>query len=118
MGAMGQAIQEGGREAFMTKDLRPFSKMEVGGDDESDFFMQGGAELKDELCAGGWEGDKAEFIQNDDLKQSGGLDELGQGMLVLGLDQFIDQAGGIEETDFVTLATGQQRQGNGHMGFS
>ena len=53
MGAMGQAIQEGGREAFITKDLRPFSKMEVGGDDESDFFMQGGAELKDELCAGG-----------------------------------------------------------------
>ena len=53
MGAMGQAIQEGGREAFITKDLRPFSKMEVGGDDESDFFMQGGAELKEELCAGG-----------------------------------------------------------------
>ena len=106
---MSQAVQEGGGEAFITKDLGPISKMEVGGDDESDFFIQGGAELEDELCAGGREGDEAEFIQDNDLILGGGLDELGKGMLVLGLDQFVDQASGIEETHFVALTASQQR---------
>lgn len=48
---MSEAIQEGGGKAFITKDLGPISKMEVGGDNQGDFFIQSGAELEDELCA-------------------------------------------------------------------
>ena len=52
-----QAVQQGSGQPLIAEDLGPVGKAQVGGDDHSHPFVEGGAKLEDQLCAGGREGD-------------------------------------------------------------
>lgn len=118
VGLVGQPIQEGQGQFFITKDLSPITKLEIGGHDQRDPLVQGGTELEDQMSAEIGEGDEAQLIQNDQLVAQGGGNELVEGMVLLSRDQLVDQGGGIVEPDPVFLPAGFQGQSDGDMSFS
>jgi len=86
LGMVSETIEQGSGQAFVAKDLHPIGKFEVGGDDQSEAFVQFRAEGKQGLRAVGGEGDKAQLIQNDQVQFEGGGDEAMQAMFILGLE--------------------------------
>jgi hypothetical protein len=65
---MSEAIKQGGGQAFIAKDLNPIRELEIGGDDQGEAFVKFRAESKEGLRTVLGEGDKTEFIQNDQVK--------------------------------------------------
>ena len=72
---IGQAVNEGSGEALVAEDLGPVGKGEIGGDDHCYLFMEGRAELKQELGTGRREGNKPQFVQDDQAMFEGGSKE-------------------------------------------
>ena len=64
-GTVSEAIEQGCGKLFVVKNLGPIPKAQIGGDQERDPFVEGGAQLEDELCAILGQGDEAEFIDDD-----------------------------------------------------
>jgi hypothetical protein len=94
------------------EDLTPIGKFEIGGDDQRDAFMEDGTELEHQLSAGGGKGDKAQFIQDDQVVFEGRRQEFGQALLVLSDEEVIDQGGGVVKANAMTLPTrGQSKPG-------
>jgi hypothetical protein len=65
MGMISEPVNEGRGQAFITKDLRPVGKSEIGGNDEGNLFVEGRAELKVQLRPGGGERNETQFIQDN-----------------------------------------------------
>lgn len=68
MGLMSKAVKQGQGQSFIAKNLGRGSsgrgKLEIGGDDQGNPFIEGGAELEEQLCAKRRERNKAKFIKN------------------------------------------------------
>lgn len=68
MGLMGKAVKQGQGQAFIAKNLgrgpSGRGKLEIGGDDQGNPFIEGGAELEEQLCAERRKRNKAEFIKD------------------------------------------------------
>jgi len=88
---VGEAVKKCGGEALIAKDLGPVHKAQIGSDEQSDVLIEGGTELKDQMGAGGGEGNEAKFIENDDLLFECGIQELGEAVFILRLKQVIDE---------------------------
>src|SRR5262249_18658406 len=65
--AVGQAIEQCGRHLGVREDARPFTKGEVGGDDDRGALVEAADEVEQELAAGLGEGQIAEFIEDDEV---------------------------------------------------
>ena len=65
--AVSEAVEHGTGQPFVAEHLNPIAEGQIGGDDERDAFVQGGAELEEEWCAGLREGHVAKFVENDKL---------------------------------------------------
>ena len=84
-----QTVEQGCGQAFVSKDLDPIGELQVSGDDHRQPFVELRAEGEEHLGAIGGEGDKAQFIQNDQILFEGGSDHPVKAVLVLCLEQFI-----------------------------
>ena len=118
VGLVSEPIEQGRRQALVAEDLGPVGKAQVGRHDHRHPLVQGRTELEDQLRAGGREGDEAQFVQDDQVLLESRGQEPGQLVLILGLDQLVDQAGGVVEADPVALPTGGQGQADGDVGLS
>ena len=49
--SVSESIQQGSRHFFVSKDLIPFGKAQIGGDNDGDSFLQFATQLKQELTA-------------------------------------------------------------------
>ena len=64
---MGEAIEQCGRHLGISKDARPFTEGEIGGDDDRGPLVEPADEMEQELAAGLGEGQIAELIENDEV---------------------------------------------------
>lgn len=62
---MCQTIEQGCGKPFITKDLHPIRKLQVGCNDQSNTFIEFRAECEQRLCTIGGKGYEAQFIQDD-----------------------------------------------------
>ena len=86
MSMVSEAVKQGGRQAFIAKDLHPIGEFEIGGDDQSEAFVKFGTESKKRLGAILRKGDETQFIQNDQVEFESGGNEAMQTMFVLSLE--------------------------------
>ena len=118
MAAVREPIQQGRGHPFALEDLAPFAEGQVAGDQKAAPLVAIGEHLEEQLGAAAAERQVAELIADEQIDAV----ELGQqaveAMLLMGLLQLTDQAGGGEEPHPFAEATGGETQRGGDMGFS
>jgi hypothetical protein len=101
----------------VSKDLHPFAKAEIGGDDQGRFFVELAAEVEEQSATGGGEREIAEFVKDYGVD----LDEVpgeGPGFAKLFFPfQLIDQIDHIEEAYSLAGRNGRRAEGNGQVAF-
>lgn len=105
---MREPVEQGSSETLVAEDLCPVSEAQVGGDNHGHALVKGRAELEDQLRASGRERNEAQLVQDNQAMPESSGQELGQVMLVLGLDQFVDQARRVIEAHTMSLPAGSQ----------
>jgi len=83
------AVEQGGGEAFVSQHLNPVSELEIGGQDQGQAFIDLRAEREQSVCAAGRKGDKAKFVEHDQVVLERSSDEAVQTVLILGLEQLV-----------------------------
>ena len=64
MGVVGQTVEQGGRQLFVTEDFDPLREREIAGDDGRAAFVTLRQQVEEQLPAGALERHKAEFIND------------------------------------------------------
>src|SRR4029077_10542524 len=72
VGAVGEPVDDGFREAGVGEDLGPLAECEVGGDDHRRTFVALRDDLEDELGGAFGEREVAELIEEDEVGGGGG----------------------------------------------
>ena len=91
-GSIREPIQPGRGQAFVAKDLGPLGKAPMGGEDQGHPFVEGRAELKQQMRPGGSERDEAQLVHHDEVLLERRGQHPRQSMVILGLDQCVDQS--------------------------
>jgi hypothetical protein len=65
---VGQALKECGRHLGVGEDGRPFTEVEVGGEDDRGALLEPADWVEQELAAGLGEGQTAEFVEDDEVE--------------------------------------------------
>ena len=86
---MRNAVEQGGGETFVAQHLNPIGELEVGGKDQGQAFIDFRAEREQGMCAVGRKGDKAKFVEHDQVELERSSDEAVQTVLILGLKQLV-----------------------------
>lgn len=118
VGLVSEPVQESEGQLFIAKNVGPISKVEIGGDNERDPFVQSRTELKDEMRPEIGEGNEAQLIQNNELVTLSGGDKFVQGVVLLSGNEIIDQSSHIVEAHPMKLTAGFDGQAGGDMGFA
>ena len=85
MGMMSKTVEECSRQALIIEDLHSIGKFEIGSNDQSQAFVEFGAEGEKRLSALGSERDEAKFIQYFQIELKSCSDKTVQAMLILSL---------------------------------
>src|ERR1700688_1897013 len=64
---MGQSSEQSGGHLGVTEDARPFTEVEVGGDDDRGPLVEPADKVEQELAAGLGERQIAEFVEDDEV---------------------------------------------------
>jgi len=99
VGLESEAVEESTGQLFAAEDLGPIGEGEVGGDNQGDPLVQGGAKLEHQLGTEGGKGDEAQFIEHDQVLFEGGAQEFLETVLLLRLGQVVDQGSGVVEAN-------------------
>ena len=70
LAVVGEAIEECGRHLGIAEDCRPFTKGEVGGDDDRGALVEAADQVEEELSAGLGEGQITQFVEDDEVETS------------------------------------------------
>jgi len=113
-----QAIEERGRHFGVCEDTGPFSKGQVGGDDDRGALVKPADEVEQELAAGLCERQIAEFIEDDEVHAG---QVIGKPTLTniagFGFEP-IDEIDDVMEAAACAIADAATRDGNGEMGLA
>ena len=115
---MGESVQQGSGQAFRAEDLGPLIEGQVGGDQDGAPLVALAENLEEEFRAGGGQGHKALFV-DDQQVQTGQLPlQVEQPFLIPGLHQLVDQGGGGGEAHGHSPLAGGQAQPQGDVGLA
>ena len=105
---VGEPVQQGSGEALRAEDLGPFVEGQIGGNHDGAPLVALAEDLEEQLGPGAGQGDKAQFV-DDQQVQAGQLPlEVEQASLVPGVRQFVHQGSGRGEAHrHSPLADGQ-----------
>jgi hypothetical protein len=109
MRAIREPLQQGRRPTFVAKDLGPIGNAHMGGDDQGHPFVQGRAELQQQMRPGGGEGDEAQLVHDDQVRFERGGQDPWQPMVILCVDQLVDQSRGSVASNLLPVPAGRQR---------
>jgi hypothetical protein len=65
---MGEPVEQRGRHLGVAEDAGPFTKGQVGGDDDRGALVQSADQMEEQLAAGLGEREIAEFIEDDEVE--------------------------------------------------
>src|ERR687891_174253 len=111
-----QAVQQGSRQPFRTKDLGPLIEGQVGSDQNRASLVALAEDLEQQLRTGLGQGHKAQLIDDQQFQASQPFLQLQQSSLVPGLHELMDQGRGGGESHAQSLLAGGQPQPQGYMG--
>src|ERR1700688_213969 len=112
---MGQSIEQSGGHLGVTEDARPFTEVEVGGDDDRGAFVEPADKVEQELAAGLSERQIAELIEDDEVHAGQVVGEPALATSAgLGLEA-IDEIDDVVEPAAGVTADAASRNGDGKM---
>ena len=115
---MQDAIQNGGGDGDVGKDLVALGEGLVGGKDGGRFLIPSGNELKEQICALDVHGEVADFV-NDEHPVLGQDSELvGQAVLKMGLFELLNKLMAIDVVSGEPMLGGHKTQSRGQMGLA
>src|ERR1022692_5045666 len=94
VGVVGEPVDDGGAEPGVGEGGRPFAEGGVGGDRDRGAFLAFGEDLEQQLGAAAVELEVAELVQAEQVDAAVAGDGAREGLVVGGLDEFVDQRGG------------------------
>jgi hypothetical protein len=109
--AVGDAVDDGLREAGVGEHLRPFSEREVGRDDQRCALVALGDDLEDELGGALGQSEIAELVKDDELGACVAGDDPAELASALGGLQLVRERGEGGEPDASSLLAGEHREG-------
>ena len=95
----GEPVDDGGAESWVGEGFGPAGEGFVGGDGHGCFLFPFGEDLEEELGAAFVEFHVSEFVDAQQVHASVAGDGLGEGFVVLCLDEFVDEPGGEDVFD-------------------
>jgi len=98
-GVVQQAIQQGSCDHGVAKDLTPFGKAAVGGQDHGAALAACVDQLEEQVPGGGAEGDVADLVDDEQLGAAEIADALAQASLAISLGQAVEDVGERAEVD-------------------
>ena len=118
VGVVDEPVDHRGGDDLIAEDLAPPAERLVAGDDERGAFVSGGDELEEQVGGLGFEGDVADFV-DDQQRVAAEPGELGlEPPGVVGLGEAGDPSGGGGEQHPVPGLAGPDRQPDREMGFA
>lgn len=87
---MGEPVEQGCCQMFFSHHGIPISKFEVGGNDHGTSFVEGRAELEEQMSPFTAERNEAKFVQDQQIVLTDGSHEARELQVLLGTDQIID----------------------------
>ena len=108
--SVSESIQQGSRHFFVSKDLIPFGKAQIGGDNDGDAFIQLATQLKQELTALFRKRDTSQFVEHHQVEFTDLSHEFGEAKVFLSREEIIHQIACAEEADAFSKATRSNRK--------
>src|SRR5919108_3260158 len=102
----GEPVDDGGAEPGVGEGGGPFAEGGVGGDGDGGAFFSFGEDLEQQLGAAAVELEVAQLVQAEQVDPAVAGDGAGQGLVIGGLDELVDQRGGRGVLDPVAVFGG------------
>ena len=100
------------------KVFTPAAERFVGGDDDGGAFVAGGDELEEQVGGFGFEGDVADFVDDDERVAAEAAELVVESAGAVGDGEAVDPFGGGGEHDAVAGVAGADRQADGEVGLA
>src|SRR6516225_2394928 len=118
VGVEGEPVDDGGAEPGVGEGGGPFAEGGVGGDGDGGAFLALGEDLEQQLGAAPVELEVAQLVQAEQVDAAVAGDGAGQGLVVGGLDELVDQCGGGDVADPVAGLGGGGAQPDEQVGLA
>ena len=115
---MREPIKQRRRHLWIAKDARPFSKIEIGSDDDRRAFIKSADQMEQELAASQREGQIAKLIEDDKIQAAQAISDPALPFGARFGFQLIDEIDDIEEPTAGAFPDQGAGDGNGEMGFA
>src|SRR6516165_6937447 len=114
----GEPVDDGGAQPRVGEGGRPFAEGGVGGDGDGGAFLALREDLEQQLGAAPVQLEVAQLVQAEQVDAAVAGDGAGQGLVVGGLDEFVDQRGGGDVADPVAGLGGGGAQPDQQVGLA
>src|ERR1700733_2515522 len=118
VGVEGEPVDDGGSEPGIGEGGGPFAEGGVGRDGDGGAFLAFGEDLEEQLGAAPVQLEVAQLVQAEQVDAAVAGDGAGQGLVVGGLDQLVDQRRGGDIPDPAAVLGGGGAQPDEQMGFA
>jgi hypothetical protein len=118
VGVEGEPVDDGRAQAGVGEGAGPFGEGGVGGDRDRRAFFAFGEDLEEQFGAAAVEFEVAQFVQAEQVDAAVAGDGAGEGLVVGGFDEFVDQGGGGGVADPVAGFGGCGAQADEQVGFA
>jgi hypothetical protein len=112
-----QAVNHCGGDGVVAEDFSPAAEGFVGCDDDAGSFVAGGDELEEQVRCFGFEGQVADFVDDQQRDPAQAFEFVGEPAGVVGCGEAGDPVGSGGELDAVSGVAGLDRQAGGEVGF-
>src|SRR6516162_6785661 len=114
----GEPVDDGRAEPRVGEGAGPFAEGGVGRDRDGGAFLAFGEDLEQQLGAAPVQLEVTQLVQAEQVDAAVAGDGAGQGLVVGGLDEFVDQRGGGDVPDPVTVLGGGGAQPDQQVGLA
>ena len=112
------AIQNGGGDGYVGKDLIPLGESLVGGKNGGRFLIPSGNELEEQVCTLDVHGEVADFVDDEHPVLGQNLELIRQTVLKVGLLELFNELVAVDVVGGETVLCRHQAQGGGQMGLA
>ena len=92
-GMMQQSVEQGGGDDGIAKNLTPFGKSAVGGEDHGALLVAGVDQLEEQITGGRADREVSDFIDDQELRAAEIANALAQPTLAIGAGEAVDDVG-------------------------
>ena len=115
---MQDAVQDGGGDGDIGKDLVPLREGFVGGKDGRRFFIPSGNKLEEQVCTLDVHGEVADLVDDEHPVLGQNLELIRQTVLKVGLLELFNELMAVDVVGRETVLCCHQAQGGGQMGLA